>query len=801
MIKKFVVKGLVQGIGYRPWVARLAEELNISGWVRNTGGIVTVLACGNEAQLWEMKNRLSKDVPEGGFVLSVEEEIIPEEKGDAFNEFKIIESDKDEAENLPLIPADLCTCEKCKEELFDKTNRRYLHPFISCTVCGPRYSIIEKLPYDRDTITMADFELCPDCKREYTAKADRRRHAQTIACKKCGPSLEFKGINENARNLARNPVHRKFTSEFLENLENETPELANATRIVGSGGILAVKDIGGYHLVCNPFDGEAVSKLRLLKHREAKAFAVMFFDIDEANKYCRINEKEAELLKSSARPIVLVGQKRDASIQNFSENVCLSSPYIGAMLPSNPVQLMLTKALGPLIMTSGNASGDVLETNDEKMCQWLTERANAPEMQNVAIAMLSNNRRILRPMDDSVMKVVKGRTQFIRRGRGHVPAPITVDIDGEIFAAGGDLKSTFCYVKDKNAYVSQHLGDMESVACQNFYRKEQGAMKDIFGFKPQLLAVDKHPGYFSKKAGMDFWNGKNDTSFEIQHHKAHVASVIAEHRLKGAVLGFAFDGTGYGDDGSIWGSEAFLWNGKSQMERVAHLLPVKLIGGDEGAKNCDTILAGMAHAYELDGNIEKLCNKWENEPNAQENFINNCKVIVAALDNNINAVTSTSMGRLFDAVAALLDICHYNTYEGQGPVELENVAATANKAYPLHISDDGSTGQMLKDMTNAISAGVDKAELARGFIIAVSDYIVDIANAYQSKLDVNCQVVLSGGTFLNKILLEDVITKLEKEGFNVFIAEQLPPGDGGICLGQAYLTGRCYNENPHALTK
>ena len=753
MIRKYTIKGLVQGIGYRPWVAKLADELNIEGYVRNTGGIVTVVAVGDESKLDELKNRLSKDVPTGGFVTSIDEEELADVKLPEAHQFKIVESDSDVKANLPLIPADICTCDKCKEELLDPNNRRYLHPFISCTICGPRYSIIERLPYDRDTITMGDFGMCPECEKEYTGKLDRRRHAQTIACKDCGPKLSF---------------------EQVAGVEKAKDTFDKAVDVIAAGGILAVKDIGGYHLCCNPFDEKAVASLRLLKHREAKAFAVMFPDVDSIRDYCEVNDQELEILEGPARPIVLLKRIYDNE-KKLADNVCLTSPSIGAMLPCNPVQILLAEKLGPIIMTSGNASGDVLETDDDKMLNWLKERAASKELGDIPIGILSHNRRILRPMDDSVMKVVCGRQQFIRRARGYVPNPISVDISGELFAAGGDLKSSFCYVKNGLAYVSQYLGDMESVSCQHFYQNEKAAMERIFGFAPDVMAVDKHPGYFSRRVGEEAAASNNLKATEIQHHKAHVAAVIAEHKLKGPVLGFAFDGTGYGDDGSIWGSETFLWDGISQMNRIAHLKPMKLIGGDEGAKNCDTILKGMLHNYGMqptdEGSMEQ-------------------QLIKAAIDNNINTVISTSMGRLFDAVSALLDICHYNSYEGQAPIELENIATLTDEVYPLTIDEGGDTKKLFEDIVYAISNGVDKSQLARGFIVAVSDYIVKIAQSNKDKLDDKKQIALAGGTFLNRILLEDVIGKLEKAGFNVYTAEQLPPGDGGICLGQAYLLSR-----------
>lgn len=760
MTKKFTIKGLVQGIGYRPFVAMLADELNISGWVRNTGGIVTVLASGE--QLDEFYRRLSTEVPTGGFVTEIKIENVDNFNLDMEDCFEILESDEDEGDNLPLIPADIATCDRCRQELFDSHNRRYMHPFISCTLCGPRYSILERLPYDRDTITMKDFDMCPDCKVEYTAKKDIRRHAQTIACPKCGPKLEFLKISDK---ISDNVTECGKVDNIVD-IRNENDldsDISKAIQFLNIGGILAIKDIGGYHLACNPYNEKTVAALRILKHREAKAFAVMFAQTSQVMKFCRVAPKEKELLESPTRPIVLLHRKK-----SFPQNVCLNSPDIGAMLPCNPLQLILAEKCGPLIMTSGNASGDVLEIDNEKMQSWLERRVADSEFSKlkVPVAMLSHDRRILRPMDDSVMKVIKGRTQFIRRGRGHVPNPIPVDISGEVFATGGDLKACFCYVKNGLAYVSQHLGDLESVSCQQFYKNEMTAMARIFGFKPNTIITDLHPGYFSRAIGEELAQSHNLPIKHIQHHKAHVAAVIAEHHLKGQVLGFAFDGTGFGEDGTVWGSEVFLWDDKSKisdMQRVHHLKPVKLIGGDEGAKNCDTILTGMLHASGLD--------EIDVNPNAS--------LLTAALDKDINTITSTSMGRLFDAVSAMLDICHYNSYESQAPVELENLAATAEEGYPLFISDDGDTTTLFNEIKNAIECKIPTAKIARGFIEAVADYVIRIALNHNIK-----QVVLSGGTFLNRILTEKVITKLEEKDFKVYIAEQLPPGDGGICLGQ-----------------
>ncbi|SDB49554.1 hydrogenase maturation protein HypF [Pseudobutyrivibrio sp. YE44] len=764
MTNKYVIKGLVQGIGYRPFVARIAEELKLDGWVRNTGGIVTVMASGSEEALQQFFQVLSNQVPTGGFVsaIDVDELSSPTEFAPGFY---ILESDFDEASNLPMLPADIATCDSCKEELFESRNRRFLHPFISCTICGPRYSILKNLPYDRDTITMEDFEMCPQCRAEYTGKKDRRRHAQTVACKDCGPKLEFIRIKDkNTDNVTT--CGKVDNSVDIYNENDLGPELSRACEILKDGGILAIKDIGGYHLACNPFAERSVSALRILKHREAKAFAVMFEKLEQIRGYCQVNQQEAELLESPARPIVLVRRKKVGG--DSLDAVCLNSPDIGAMLPCNPVQIILTRICGPLVMTSGNASGDVLEIDNDRMRLWLEGRVASGDIpEEIQIAMLGHNRAILRPSDDSVMKVVKGRQQFIRRGRGHVPSPLTTDIMDEIFAAGGDLKSSFCYVQNGYAYVSQYLGDMETVSCQNFYEKERTAMKDIFGFNPKYIAADLHPGYFSRNMAKELSEDLNLPISCYQHHKSHVAAVIAEHRLSEPVLGFAFDGTGYGEDGNIWGSEAFIWRGTSNMERVAHLKPLKLIGGDEGAKNCDTILSGFLHSIGLEA--------FDINPNKE--------LIYAAIDNNINTVTSTSMGRLFDAVSAMLDICHYNSYEGQAPVELENIAARNNgEAYALSLGEDGDVAELFAGIAEAMKNQIPREKIAKGFIQAVGKYIQAIA--LKSGITT---IVLSGGTFLNRILLEYTIDLLESEGFTVYISNQLPSGDGSICLGQAFL--------------
>lgn len=874
--KKIVIKGMVQGIGYRPFVAELAEGLHITGWVRNTDGIVTVLATGEPEAIAELVRRLKTDAPAGAWVESIDEE---ECSVQSFERFTIAESEKierfeicrkgrraseesgaerdsekrklpAEGRTFPLLPADLPTCGRCVREMHDRGNRRYRHPFISCTLCGPRYSILEEIPYDREHISMKTFPLCPECDREYRMQGNVRRHAQTIACKGCGPRLCFTEIS--------------FREDGNIRSSHDEEAISSAIRHLRMGGTLAVKDIGGYHLAVTPFSEESVQGLRRLKGREKKPFAILFPNAGAVREYCLMNDQEEQLLDSPPRPIVLLKKKAEenAKAPAFCESVCGSSPDIGAMLPCNPVQIMLTEALGPLIMTSANGSGELMITENERMFTWMEDarkrlcqdipdrglpfaalqedkegRSSLSEegKQRIHLAVLSHDRPILTPLDDSIVRLVCGKKQTLRRGRGMVPEPMPFPLEREVLAAGGDLKACFCYTGQGKAYLSQHLGDLMEEDCFGAYQRELFRMKELFGFCPEITVCDRHPGYRSvnyftmrepvcgKANGQELRSGGVCTpAMQVQHHKAHVASVIAEHDLKGDVLGFAFDGTGYGDDGTVWGSEVFLWDGY-RMERRAHLKPVLLIGGEEGAKNADTILYGYMASFSRKTEMI-LLSALEQQPRfSPERY----GIVKRAVGMRLNCVQSSSMGRLFDAVSAFLDICHYNSYEGEAPVELENLAATTEEAYPLSLAlqEDDRTGRLLMDteplfcgMAEALKSNIPVSSIARGFLYGVADAVVEICEGLapgdsagerfmksESKAKAafgnpdkkeqmtgkrkQNRIALSGGTFLNRILLEGVTSRLEALGYAVYRNEQVPPGDGGICLGQAYLAG------------
>lgn len=604
-----------------------------------------------------------------------------------FEDFKIVHSTRDN--DIPFITPDIATCAKCEEELKDENNRRHHHPFISCVDCGPRYTIIEKLPYDRENTVMGEFELCNNCKAEYTTPADRRCHAQTIACKECGPKTNI--------------------------------TIEEAVKILKNGKILAIKDIGGYHLssICTD---QCATQIRNLKGRDAKPFAIMFKNLDEIKEYCKVNQKEAEALLSPARPIVLLEK-----IKDFAPQICGDSDFIGAFLPCNPLQILILDKISPLIMTSANASGEPIITDDE-------------EIKKFGVDILSHDRKILTPLDDSVVQIVGDKMQFIRRSRGYVPLAIDMGIKAKehTLCLGGDLKSTFCFVNENWAYMSQYFGDLEDTRYFDAYKANIKRFAQLHSFDAKKIVADKHPNYYSS----NLFNA----DMTIQHHLAHAYSVVAEHQLKGDVLSFVFDGTGYGNDGAIWGGEVFL-----NTQRVEHLEYTKMPASDEISKNADLCLA----CY--DGSNE-LINK--------------------AVENNINVINSSSMGRLFDAVCSALDIKHYNTYEGECAVALENCARKAQKPYNLPLSFNPK-----EIIANIKSANAPKEEVALGFHIMLSKMILEIAKKYDVK-----QVTLSGGCFVNRILTTTSIDLLSKNGFNVYINEKVPCGDGGVALGQAYLS-------------
>ena len=737
MNKIITVKGLIQGIGYRPFVCKLANEYNLSGWVKNTDGIVTILASGEAKAIEDFASFLRENIPAGGQILSLETadtaEVPTEEKG-----FYIASSNVTDSKVTPVIPADLATCEECERELFDENNRRYQHPFISCVKCGPRYTVIRDLPYDRNRLVLDKFPLCKKCSEEYNLLNNRRAYAQTISCKECGPALNM-------------PIEK-------------------AAETLKSGKILAIKDIGGFHLAC-VLEDDAIDKLRKLKNRPTKPFAIMSDDFSYINSIANVNEKEIELLKSPARPIVLLNLKQDEKGQIIKCPDKSTSPYLGVMLPSNPVQLMLSKECGPLIMTSANISGGMMITSDQELEGWINERVTAGAIEGADIEILTHNRDILVPLDDSIYRVIGDRTLTIRRARGYVPLPIRAKVSGDIFAAGSDLKATFAYSKDQVVYMGPTLTDLDVLATRRVYENEAKRMKKLFGFEPESYVCDCHPLYNSSKMV------EERNPLKVQHHRAHVASVMAEHFLEGEVLGFALDGTGYGDDGTIWGSEVFTVK-DNVFTRVRSLTTADLVASDLAAKDARlSAFAYMAKEEAIEvADIENVTTFTE------EQLI----TTRAAIKMGLNRIKNSSLGRLFDAVAAVLGICEYNGYEGQCAQELEYAAARA-EAVTGRLTEDSelpklTMDRLFSDIIVALKNSVSKEKIALAFHLLIAEEITRTAMEFGIK-----QVVLSGGCFNNRILTENTIKNLEDKGFFVYINEQVSCGDAGLALGEIYV--------------
>ncbi len=755
---EITVLGLVQGIGYRPFVAEQAEALGIVGQVKNEGGIVRILASGNEEALTNFVERLNAFYPDGARVDRVEVKEVGQEEPIA-QAFAIVESKAGE-DRLRFLPADLPTCPRCEEERKDPKNRRYRYPFISCVSCGPRYSILDTVPYDRESITMADFAMCPDCEKEYKEKGNVRRHAQTIACPNCGPKLRLvpaAGLEPASGSVVAQEAVKNCTSEA----ETEAT-LQAAIALLQQGKIGAIRDIGGYHFAFDPHNAESARRLRAFKNREEKPFAVMFKDLTSIREYCKIDEREEALLLSSPRPIVLLEKKEGGLC--FVEEVGMGSDRIGAMLPCNPLQSLLVEAVGPLVMTSGNRGGEPIITEEAQMESLLSEGIDF---------MLTHDRRILTPLEDSIYQVNGAYVQILRRGRGLVPEPVVMgrSLSSPAFAAGGDLKAVFALGKQNMAYLSSHFGDLDDYRAALAREKSVAHMKRLLQIEPMVTVGDLHPRYISSEA----------VKRRVQHHEAHVLSVMAEHGLVNA-LGVAFDGTGYGTDGSIWGGEFLTVQGKTRS-RVACLSPVAMAGSDLGAKDGRMSLAAYVLAAKTRGLMEP------------QGITQKCldaeqvRMLSAMEEAGIGVVKSSSMGRLFDAVATMLGVKNYNTYEGACAIALEQLARKSECPYIIPFSiyeEDGilqaDSVKYIVDLWNAYEGGILVEDLALGFHLALADMVTDMVEA----LAWEGPVVLSGGTFCNRILLTATTKKLKEKKKQVYINEQVPCGDGGLALGQLY---------------
>ena len=755
----FTVTGVVQGVGFRPFVHRIASELGLAGFVGNDSGAVFLEVQGERARVDEFRHRLCAEAPPLARIstVSVDDIAVDTTHG---HEFRIVASKTNTVAKTP-IPPDVAVCEDCIAELFDPQDRRFRHPFVTCTNCGPRFTIIRKLPYDRPATTMSTFAMCDRCAAEYHDPADRRFHAQPIACPDCGPSLWF--------------------SSQTGRVTGSDAALAATQRALAAGAVVAIKGIGGYHLACAADNDTAVRTLRMRKARGAKPFAMLVRDLDVARRYTYIDAAEAAVLSSPARPIVLLRRRTGAPV---AETVAPGSPLLGVMLPYSPIHhLLLAPVPGDdaqvpdaLVLTSANRS-------DEPIC--FTEDDAAKRLSVLCDAVLDHDRPIHVPCDDSVVRVIRdqegARELPIRRSRGFAPLPIDIGRDGPaVLAVGGELKNTFCLTDGSRAYMSGHIGDMGTLETMLAFESAVQQLSEM-RCKPVRLAADLHPGYHTRS-----WAERRagDRPLDlVQHHHAHVVSLLAEHgRIGEPIVGVSFDGTGYGCDQTIWGGEILtLGTDSHRFLRAGHLMPVPLPGGDAAVRNpwrmalSQLWMAGV----EWTPDLAPVAAATPDE----------LRLTRSQLESGIGCVPCSSMGRFFDAVASLLGVRHRIDYEGQAAIELEALAETAPTAAPLRLAvrPDGviDPASMVQTLVSGLNAGTPPAQLAAGFhqavAVAVAEVVGQVAGAVRL-------VGLTGGVFQNVLLLRACRKQLQMAGFEVLTHHTVPPNDGGLALGQAVIS-------------
>ncbi len=738
---RIVVRGAVQGVGFRPFVYRLATELGVAGWVSNSGQGVFIEAEADGATLDAFARRLDAEQPPRAVVVSRECTAL-DPVGAAG--FEIRASDAHEEPSAFVLP-DLATCADCLRELLDPRDRRFRYPFVNCTNCGPRFSIVEDLPYDRERTSMKTFAMCPACRREYDDPRDRRFHAQPNACPVCGPSLALWDASGAV-------------------LADGDAALRSAVEAIERGRIVAVKGIGGFLLTADAGDDDAVCALRARKHRDAKPFAVLFPALEDVARACRVSALEARLLTAPESPIVLL--ERDAGGGcAIAPSVAPGNPQLGAMLPYAPLHHLLLRDLGrPVVATSGNLS-------DEPICT--DEHEALVRLRAVADVFLVHNRPIVRHVDDSVVRVVAGREMVLRLARGYAPLPVLLpEAIPPTLAVGAHLKNAVGVSVGRSFFISQHVGDLETVEATEAFARATTALRSLYRVEPTRVVADLHPDYVSTRYAATL----GLPVVHVQHHAAHVAACMAENELDGPVLGVAWDGTGYGPDGTIWGGE-FLVARDGAFERVATLRRFRLPGGERAIREPRRTAIGAL--YELFGDAVAAR---DDLPPLADFDDRERRVLVQMIARGVNAPATTSAGRLFDAVASLCRLCQRASFEGQAAMALEFAADDdAAGTYPMPLEDgrlDWHT--TIRALLDDLRRGVPAGTIAMRFHRALADAIIAVAR--RTGLP---RVVLTGGCFQNRVLLEQTIRRLEQDGFRAYWHQRVPTGDGGIALGQA----------------
>ncbi|MDY4546110.1 MAG: carbamoyltransferase HypF [Candidatus Choladocola sp.] len=753
------VYGIVQGVGFRPTVSRHATSNGICGTVCNKGPYVEIYAQGQKKQMEGFLKALEVQPPKRAAILKINTEDVTAETDMHFETFDIIESEKTKGEIF--VSPDIAICEECKEEMYDPKDRRYLHPFINCTCCGPRLTILDALPYDRERTSMKEFPMCPDCAEEYEDETTRRYDAQPVCCNKCGPEVYLIGRSERGRDA-----------------------ITYTRRMISEGKIVAIKGIGGFHLCCDATNEEAVQRLRTLKRRPAKPFAVMAKDESVVKRECVVTPEQEMILTGHQKPILLLDKENGGRL---APSIAPGNPKVGVMLPYAPVQLLIfqyddgIKMPDILVMTSGNTSG-------APICREDTEAV--AELSHLCDAMLSHNRKIRIRADDTVMDFYKNEPYMIRRSRGYAPLPFMMSTEwkGKVLAVGGELKNTFCIGVDSRFYPSPYVGDLEDLRTVKALQETIQRFQTLLEVHPQVVVCDLHPKYNSTVAAEEL----GYPIVKVQHHYAHILSCMVENDCQEPVIGVAFDGTGYGTDGTIWGGEILLAD-YEDFTRFGNITPFLQIGGDVSAKEGWRIAVSMIYGYtkdrELAGEIMKkldLCSEKES------------KVQFAMADRKLNAVLSTSVGRLFDAVSAILGIRHKSSFEGEASMALEFAAEAYEqkdheqkqneKIDPLVYEENGhvilNTQLLVQRIVEAKLQGADSGRLAYWFHEILAEQITAVCVEARN-VSGRQKAVLSGGVFQNRLLLRLTEERLTEEGFEVLRHRMVPPNDGGIAVGQA----------------
>lgn len=765
------VSGVVQGVGFRPFVYGLALDNRLKGFVRNAGGLVEIEVQGERVDLEQFLLKLKNEPPALACIESIE--VSESELAFSSNDFDILESSSSILPQQKFVPADSATCQDCLREVLDKGDRRYRYPFTNCTNCGPRFTIIKGLPYDRSATTMAEFAMCEACRREYNDPLDRRFHAQPNACPLCGPTLTFRSSVARDQGVAGNEAALAATVEALR-----------------SGAIIAIKGLGGFHLCCDAQNDQAVAKLRKRKMRAAKPFAVMMPDVQSVRQYCLLSKEECDWLEDRSRPIVLLRTNlgtNSCANPSLSQNIAPHNNYLGVMLPYTPLHhILLRDFAAPLVATSGNMSEEPIAISNEEALTRLGQ---------IADGFLLHDRNIESCYDDSVTRIFLSEKMILRRSRGLAPIPLNLPYKAEgcVLACGGQLKNTFCLVSGDKAYVSQHIGDLENLETYENFTRALANYQSLFALTPSLVAHDRHPDYLSTTFAEQYAKERHLPCLAVQHHHAHIVSCMVENGLRETVIGVAFDGLGYGEDETLWGGEFLLANYRA-FERQYHFKAVPMPGGTLAIKEPWRMALSYIYSEQSDEGlgasgfapvVEALVAKYGSKT---------IDLIKSQVAKGINAPLTSSCGRLFDALSALLGVCAQASYEGQAAIELEALAQEStvsdqflfDNTYPIVMSTAQTIDPycILLAAYRDFQAGTSASLVAAKFHATIAQTVLNVCQKIRQDKDIG-KVCLSGGVFQNVVLLRMVKALLERANFQVYSQKQLPANDGGLSLGQA----------------